>query len=180
MESSGERRVPAAALLREELRLVEAVIAGRRRRRVYRHHVFFRALLALRAALAQALPSFAQRAPAPQKTVTHLLARAVRCGEAAALELSAARVDTVALAALLLAIAARVGCLLAPLAARERGAFAELLPPAEDDGGPQQRRGVRLRVAALPRTRRKRTRSPEGAVALRRPTIGGIIEAALR
>ncbi|RNE99486.1 hypothetical protein TraAM80_08152 [Trypanosoma rangeli] len=181
MEAGRTRWVPVAVLLCEELRLVEGVVVGRRRRRVYRHHVFFRALLTLRDALAKALPSFAQHGPAPpQRMITRILALAVRCGEAATVELSAARVDTFALAALVLAIASRVGCLFGALSVREQGAFADFLSAEEEDSGRlQKKRGARFLVAQ-PQRRQKRSRSFEGAVPLQRPTIGGIIETVLQ
>ncbi|PBJ77393.1 hypothetical protein BCY84_06537 [Trypanosoma cruzi cruzi] len=187
METCGVQRVPAVLLLREELRLMDEVIRGGGRRRVYRHHLFFRALLALRMALEKMLPHFAQRsATPPQWAITRLLALAVRCGEAAAVELSVSRIDTLSLAALSLAISSRIGCLLGALSSREQDVFSGLTP-AEEGGSSsnnnkkkkdKKRKGVNFLVRRT-RGRQKRSRSPEGVMSLQRPTIGCVIEAVL-
>ncbi|EKF26119.1 hypothetical protein MOQ_010204 [Trypanosoma cruzi marinkellei] len=189
METSGVQRVPAVLLLREELRLMDDFIRGGGRRRVYRHHLFFRALLALRMALEkQILPHFAQRGatpPPPQGAITRLLALAVRCGEAAAVELSVSRIDTVSLAALALAISSRVGCLLGALSSREQDVFSGLAPAegANNNNNNKKKKGKKREgmnfIVMRPRCRQKRSRSPEGVMSLQRPTIGCVIEAAL-
>ncbi|EAN85107.1 hypothetical protein C3747_105g159 [Trypanosoma cruzi] len=188
METSGVQRVPVVLLLREELRLMDEVISGGGRRRVYRHHLFFRALLALRMALEKMLPHFAQRsATPPQWAITRLLALAVRCGEAAAVELSVSRIDTLSLAALSLAISSRIGCLLGALSLREQDVFSGLAL-AEEGGSSsnnknkkkkdKKREGVNFLVTRT-RGRQKRSRSPEGVMSLQRPTIGCVIEAVI-
>nr|CCC91207.1 conserved hypothetical protein [Trypanosoma congolense IL3000] len=130
MNERQHRRVPAATILRDELKLLEGLIKGQGRRRVYRHHTFFREAIALYAALRRALPQFARCGAGGTTDIKavagRLLRSTIRCAERATVELRALRVDTISLALFLLAITSRVGCVLCAITNRHPETFGDL------------------------------------------------------
>ncbi|KAG8346749.1 hypothetical protein ERJ75_001329300 [Trypanosoma vivax] len=174
MSSRTTELVSAASLLRDELRLLNGAIEGQMRSRVYRHHLFFRDAVVLRAALRKFLPQLSGgRRTVEGHTVAsrRLLSLAIRCAESATLELSASRVDTFAIATLFLAAASRIGCVLCAVSNHNPDIFGRM---SMSDGkfcvtqSAQQRKRAREEVDADP------------FEPLVEHTIGSVLEAAAK
>ncbi|AAZ12091.1 uncharacterized protein TEOVI_000907000 [Trypanosoma equiperdum] len=166
--------VPAVSLLREELQLLNGVVEGQARSRVYRHHIFFRKASFLRSALRNALPQFARRAadPTDLRTVAgRLLTLTIRCAESATLELSASHIDTVSVALLLLAITSRIGCVLCVVLGRKPETFGKLHFIGSKFGVKYKRSRSEAELAE---------ETIGVATPIRRRTIGGVIEAVIK
>ncbi|ORC87502.1 uncharacterized protein TM35_000211080 [Trypanosoma theileri] len=168
MSAGNVQRVPPTLLLQEELKLLDGLFEGRMRYRVYRHHLFFREADILRRALRKELPHLAEPAVGQRECLLRrLLFLTVRCAETAVLEMSASRVDTISLAALLLAVSSRIGCVLGALSRHTRNEFAEIAVE-----------NTKFFIAQKKRCRQKRTRSTGNTILLRHPTIGSVLEVA--
>lgn len=110
--------VSEKSLLRSELLVLERIVEGNYRSRIYRHHVFFTSAKRV----LRVTQSFLSK---PRQTVQRSLQIIVRCGEDAANELRANRVDTVPLSLAIIGVCARLHMLLS------RSLGSEGLPEAE-------------------------------------------------
>ncbi|KAH9598572.1 hypothetical protein LSM04_004518 [Trypanosoma melophagium] len=168
MMAGNVQRVPPTLLLQEEVKLIDGLFDGRMRYRVYRHHLFFREADMLRRALHKELPHLGEASVGQHEyVIRRLLFLTVRCAETAVLEMSASRVDTISLAALILAVSSRIGCVLGALSQHTQDEFAEIALENR-----------KFFITYGKQCRQKRARSTGNTISLRHATIGSVLEVA--